>query len=59
MAAAVAAPLAAFLVADQSAAIMLTGLALIVILKHRDNITRLIAGTEPRVGQKSKGDTPQ
>jgi acyl phosphate:glycerol-3-phosphate acyltransferase len=59
MAAAVAAPIAAFLVTDQSAAIMLTGLALIVILKHRDNITRLIAGTEPRVGQKSEGDTPQ
>jgi glycerol-3-phosphate acyltransferase PlsY len=33
-------------------AIMLTALAISVLWKHSDNIGRLIAGTEPRIGQK-------
>jgi glycerol-3-phosphate acyltransferase PlsY len=30
---------------------MLLGFALLVIWKHRDNIARLKAGTEPRIGR--------
>ena len=30
---------------------LLAGLALLVIYKHRDNIRRLAAGSEPRVGR--------
>jgi acyl phosphate:glycerol-3-phosphate acyltransferase len=52
MSAAIAAPLAAAAMGQMGTGIMLLGLALIVILKHRDNIERLLDGTEPRVGQK-------
>jgi acyl phosphate:glycerol-3-phosphate acyltransferase len=30
-------------------------LAILIFLRHHENIRRLIAGTEPRIGQKSKG----
>lgn len=33
-------------------------MALLVIWKHRENIERLFAGTEPRVGQRSDGAQP-
>ena len=35
------------------AGIILTLMALLVIFQHRANIARLIAGTEPRIGQKA------
>ncbi len=53
MLAAISAPLAAFAFAKHDSAALLLGLALIVLWKHRENIVRLRAGTEPRVGQKS------
>lgn len=53
MAAAVSAPVAALVFTKVSVAIMLLALALIVVWKHGDNIRRLRAGTEPKVGQKS------
>jgi acyl phosphate:glycerol-3-phosphate acyltransferase len=53
MAAAMSAPLTAAATGHMGTGIMLLGLALIVVLKHRDNIERLLDGTEPRVGQKS------
>ncbi len=31
----------------------LAGIAILVFCKHRDNISRIMAGTEPKVGQKS------
>jgi acyl phosphate:glycerol-3-phosphate acyltransferase len=52
MAAAVAAPVVAFVMGRADAGIMLFGLSLILVWKHADNIKRLMAGTEPRVGQK-------
>ena len=65
LASAVAAPVAAFVLSgalgDHEGAgvefagyglFALTPMALIVIGKHRANIARLIAGTEPRIGQK-------
>jgi len=53
MSAALAAPLAAALLGRQDEALVLAGLAALVLFQHRENIVRLRAGTEPRVGQKA------
>ena len=52
MAAAVAAPVAAAAVGRLDLVVLFLGLALIVLWKHRENITRLVAGQEPRIGRK-------
>ncbi|GAM06166.1 acyl-phosphate glycerol-3-phosphate acyltransferase [Novosphingobium sp. MBES04] len=52
MSAAVIAPLVAYLVGQNEAAMVLGVIALVVLFQHRANIGRLIAGTEPRVGSK-------
>ncbi len=49
MAAAASAPIAAVLI-DRSLFPMLLGFAVLVLWKHRANILRLKAGTEPRIG---------
>jgi glycerol-3-phosphate acyltransferase PlsY len=54
MAAAASAPVTAFVIGDRESVLLLLGLAVLVIWKHRDNIRRLLAGEEPRVGR-SKG----
>ncbi|MGH6631934.1 glycerol-3-phosphate 1-O-acyltransferase PlsY [Sphingopyxis sp.] len=54
---AVSAPLVALALGHQIYAIGLAGLAVIVLWRHRENIARLRAGTEPRVG--GKKDTPE
>jgi glycerol-3-phosphate acyltransferase PlsY len=51
MAAAASAPISAAVLGDRNALPLLCGLALLVIWKHRENIRRLLAGTEPRVGR--------
>jgi len=51
MASAVAAPLAALLLGEQRWAMVMAALAVLLIAKHRDNIARLRAGTESRIGQ--------
>ncbi len=48
MAAAVSAPVTAALMKDEALLPMLLGFALLVLWKHRENILRLKAGTEPR-----------
>lgn len=48
--AAVAAPIACGLLGRLDLALLFLGFALIVFWKHRSNIARLFAGTEPRVG---------
>jgi glycerol-3-phosphate acyltransferase PlsY len=53
MASAVAAPLVALAIGQHEMAAVLTLMAVIVIWKHRANIARLRAGTEPKIGQKS------
>ncbi len=53
IAAAIAAPVVALVMGRADVGIMLLGLSLILIWKHADNIKRLIAGTEPRVGQRA------
>jgi glycerol-3-phosphate acyltransferase PlsY len=52
---AVAAPIAALALGYPTYAIGLAGLAVIVLWRHRENIARLRAGTEPRVGAKKDG----
>ena len=51
MTAALAAPLAALATGRTELVPVLAGLALLVIILHRANIGRLIAGTEPRIGR--------
>lgn len=53
MAAAVSAPVAAAVFGQFDLVPLLLALALIVVWKHRDNIGRLIEGTEPRIGKKN------
>jgi glycerol-3-phosphate acyltransferase PlsY len=50
MMAAIAAPVAAAFFGQIPQAILFTGFALLVLWKHRANIARLFAGTEPRIG---------
>jgi glycerol-3-phosphate acyltransferase PlsY len=52
LAAAIAAPITAFLFGRADFGILFIALALIVFWRHRGNIARLLAGTEPRVGRK-------
>jgi glycerol-3-phosphate acyltransferase PlsY len=52
MTAAVTAPIVAFAL-HSSYVPLLSGFALLVIWKHRENILRLRKGTEPRIGSKS------
>jgi glycerol-3-phosphate acyltransferase PlsY len=55
MAAAVSAPVAAALFGRFDLVLLLLALALIVLWKHGDNIERLLAGTEPRIGGPKQG----
>jgi glycerol-3-phosphate acyltransferase PlsY len=52
--AAVSSPIAAVIFGNPAMAVMLTALAISVLWKHSDNISRLVAGTEPRIGQKTE-----
>jgi glycerol-3-phosphate acyltransferase PlsY len=52
MAAAISAPIAAIAM-NNGAMLTLLAFALMVVWKHEANIKRLIAGTEPKVGQKT------
>ena len=51
MSAVVAAPVAAAVLGRMELVLVLTGIAAIVIWLHRQNIARLRAGTEPKVGR--------
>ena len=51
IAAAVSAPVSAALLGERSLFPMLLGFALLVVWKHRANLVRLKAGTEPRIGR--------
>ena len=52
MAAAVSAPVSAAYFGRIDIVLLLLAMALIVMWKHRDNIDRLLSGTEPRLGRK-------
>ena len=55
IAAAVSAPVSAALLGADALFPMLLGFALLVIWKHRSNLARLKAGTEPRIGRGLSG----
>ena len=55
MAAAIALPVAAAGIGDFELVVLLLALSLMVIWKHRENIERLLAGTEPRIGGDKAG----
>ncbi len=50
--AAISAPVSAAFFGRIDLVLMLLALALIVLWKHRENIDRLLSGTEPRIGKK-------
>ena len=56
MAAAVSAPVSAAFFGKLDIVLLLLALALIVMWKHRENIDRLLSGTEPRIGGGKKQD---
>ena len=51
MAAAASAPITAAIIGNRMLLPMLLGFAVLIIWKHRENILRLKAGTEPRIGR--------
>ncbi|WP_118857006.1 glycerol-3-phosphate 1-O-acyltransferase PlsY [Sphingomonas mesophila] len=53
MAAAASAPVTALVLGERQLAAMLLAFTLLVIWRHRENIARLMRGTEPRVGAKA------
>jgi glycerol-3-phosphate acyltransferase PlsY len=52
----VVAAIAAWFLTDARAAMLLTLLVPLVWARHHQNITRLLAGTEPKIGQRSKAE---
>lgn len=52
LSAVVAAPLAAWVLGRTELVLVLVVIALIVVFQHRTNLSRLRAGTEPRIGRK-------
>ena len=55
MTAAVAAPVAAAWFGHFDIVLLLIALALLTVWRHRDNLERLLAGTEPRIGGSKNG----
>ncbi len=53
LAACTAAPIAAFALGSPGLGLFALGLAALIIWRHRPNIQRLLAGTEPRFGSKA------
>ncbi len=49
----IASPIAAWLLGDADLAAVVALMSLIILIKHRANIERLIAGEEPRIGSKT------
>ena len=47
-----AAPILALYLADQRIALFALAMAVLIFWRHHENISRLIAGTEPRIGEK-------
>jgi len=53
LAACAAAPVLALLAGRGDLALFSAGIAALVVLRHKANIQRLLAGTEPRIGRKA------
>jgi len=52
--AAASAPIAAMVLGRLDIAMMSVVLALVIFIRHRENIGRIIKGTEPKIGAKKK-----
>jgi glycerol-3-phosphate acyltransferase PlsY len=52
------AAIAAWFLTDARVAMLLSLLVLLVWARHHQNIARLLAGTEPKIGQRSKSEGP-
>lgn len=52
--AAATAPIFAFVIVNERLAIVVAALALLLFFQHRENIGRLLKGTEPRIGSDKK-----
>ena len=52
MGAAISAPITVLVLGQQDLVPLFAGFALLVVWKHQENIRRLIAGTEPKVGRR-------
>jgi glycerol-3-phosphate acyltransferase PlsY len=55
LSAALLAPVSAATLGRFDLALLFLGFALLVFWKHRGNLERLLAGTEPRVGERKNG----
>jgi acyl phosphate:glycerol-3-phosphate acyltransferase len=53
--AAVLAPVYAALLGQPQLVLLTILLAALIVLRHHENIRRLVAGTEPRIGKKTEG----
>ncbi len=49
---AIAVPIIAYLTGYKSIALLCVVLGIVIIFRHRENIARIFAGTEPRIGKK-------
>jgi len=58
LAALAAAPFAAVFLASSEITWLALAIALLIIARHHENIRRLIAGTEPRIGQRKANQGP-
>jgi glycerol-3-phosphate acyltransferase PlsY len=47
------APVLALLLADRATALMALVIAVLIVARHHENIRRLLAGTEPRIGSRA------
>lgn len=48
------APIFAYVLGSERLALVVLGLALLLFFQHRENIARLLKGTEPRIGESKK-----
>jgi glycerol-3-phosphate acyltransferase PlsY len=51
--AAATAPIFAFVLGSERLAVVVAGLAILLFFQHRENIARLLKGTEPKIGSKT------
>ena len=59
MSAAMATPLAAGFFGDLGGALLFLGMTVLILWKHRDNIRRLLDGTETRIGERKAATEPE